>query len=371
MMSTALTRVEGFAQLNKLGWSMFYSLARISKMLAVEVKELEAFAANKQKSFLRKGRGGWGCDSQDIEKFTQHFGYLKSSRPAQVITCFVTKGGVLKTTLSLNLARLLAMHGIRTLVIGLDLQADVTSALGYDLADHNTELKDILRSIDSTRGLYDYAQGDVGLEDIIVKTDLPALDLIPETPELMSLEQQLISRARREFWLKEKVVEPLKQRYEVIILDCSPNWNQLITNALTATDLLISPIECKINNYRNLKMFIALMNQFKSDLELKFKHLYVPTRLSATRKLSKEIFSWYQENVPGCSPISVRESLDGEEATAMHLSIPEFAPDSLAAVEMRELVKHIWQLAHPSLKEKNKKSAREVAQAKEMVWPSA
>ena len=78
-------------------------------------------------------------------------------------------------------------------------------------------------------------------------------------------------------------------------------------------------------------------------MNVSFKHLYVPTRLSPNRKLSREIREWYGTFLENCTKSSVRESIQGEEATAMRVSIPEFAPTSVAANEMRALCSELWQ----------------------------
>lgn len=277
--------------------------------------------------------------TRDLHIFGEKVGFMSSPTSPKVISLFVSKGGVLKTTLTLNFARLAALHGIRTCVIGLDMQGDITSSLGFaaELENHMT-LNEALQTLNSVRGLFDYYSGHVGLTDVIISTDLPHLDLIPETPELIALEQDLIHRHKREFWLKDKVVEPLKKKYDLIILDCSPNWNRLITNALVASDALISPLECKINNFRNFRMFEAFIQQIRRDLDLEFRHLYVPTRYSPQRKLSREILEWYQQNLPNCIRLPVREHVQGEEAMAMHVSVGEYAPRSEASREMAALI---------------------------------
>ncbi len=268
-------------------------------------------------------------------------GYLKKPKQAKVITTFVTKGGVLKTSLTLNMARLSALHGLRTLVIGLDMQTDITSALGYSPGGEADDLQSAMDQVDQTLGLMDYFSGQAGLEDLIQKTDLPTLDFIPETPELVALEQQLNQKVRREYWLKEKVSDPLKNAYDLIFFDCSPNWSQLITNALVACDVLVSPLECKINNFRNFKMFASFVKEFKSDLHLDFDHVFVPTKLNKNRKLSREIFEWYQSQLHNCLSTAFREHNAGEEASALNLSIPEFKPGSEMALEINSLMKEL------------------------------
>lgn len=256
---------------------------------------------------------------------------------------FVTKGGVLKSSLTLNIARMAALHGIRTCVVGLDMQGDVSNALG-DVMDEDVSLDEALSRASATKGLAQLYTGDATLDDVLKPTDLPNLFYIPETPELVALDQSLINRNRREYWLRDQVVMPLKREFDLVLLDCSPNWNRLITNALVASDVLVSPLECKINNFRNLTTFRALIQEFSEDMAASFRHVFVPTRFTPTRKLSREIRDWYVQNLATCTHEAVRESIQGEESMAMRVSIPEFAPTSVAANEMRALLSEIWQI---------------------------
>lgn len=330
---------------------MFYTLSKAARLFSypdsspLSASDLQEMSDRHELPPLKKGRGGLGWSPETVAGVGQEIGFLKHPAKPLFLSVFVTKGGVLKTTVSLNIARLLALHGIKTLVIGLDLQGDITSALGYQPAEGADDLDEAMAALDGTRGLYDYFKEKAGLTELILKSDLPHLDFIPETSELIALDQELFLRPRREHWLKEKVITPLTQKYEAIILDSSPNWNQLTTSSLVAADMLVSPVECRINNFRNLRLFRALLKQCQSDLDLDFQHMYVPTRLNTQRKLSREIFQWYQENLPGCSEVAVRESIHGEEGSALHRSIPELAPDAQAAEEMKALVRAIWNLA--------------------------
>lgn len=270
--------------------------------------------------------------------------FVKPEKPVAA-SVFVTKGGVLKTTLTLNLARMAALNGLKVCVVGLDMQGDITQTLGNEGPDENESLEEALRTLNSMKGLSELFVGQATLEEIIVPTEIPTLSYIPETPELVALDQSLLSRNRREYWLLENVIQPLKARFDLILMDCSPNWNRLINNALVASDVLISPIESKINNFRNLRTFRALISEFRRDMRLEFKHLFVPTRVVSSRRLSREIFQWYQENLgtgeARCTGRSIRESIHGEEATALRLSIPEHSPNSVAAAEIRLLLAEI------------------------------
>lgn len=278
----------------------------------------------------------------EMPEVGSRIGFMKQPEQPIAAAVFVTKGGVLKSSLTLNLARMAALHGIRTCVVGLDMQGDITSALSNESGDEDASLEDAFAKVNSLRGLADVFRGVASVEEVTRATDIPTLSYIPETPELVALDQSLINRNRREYWLRDSVVEPLKRKFDLVLMDCSPNWNRLITNALVAADTLVSPVECKINNFRNLKIFRALIQEFRSDMRAEFAHAYVATRLSANRKLSREIFDWYGANLTNCLATPLRESVQGEEATALKISVPEHAPTSAAAQEMRGLLIELW-----------------------------
>ena len=288
------------------------------------------------------GKKGW--NKNDLHLIGEKLGFINPLRKSTVMAVFTTKGGVLKTTLSLNFARMAALHNIRTCVVGLDMQGDITYSLGYDHGLNETDnFHEAINKIDQVVGLYDLFNNTKNISSILLKTDLPKLSLIPETPELVSLSDALNNINRREYWLKDKVIKSLKNYFDLIILDCSPNWNRLTTNALVSCDFLVSPLECKINNYRNFKVFKHFLTQFKEDMGLDFKTFFVPTRFNNNRKLSKDIKSWYHNNVEDCLQFGLRDWLQGEEAMALNKSIIEHAPSKKSSDEMKLLLANIFE----------------------------
>jgi chromosome partitioning protein len=326
-----------------------YTLKKIQDMFGQEISRSSLIKAENLGKIPSPQREQTGAiqrrswSTEDLPAIGEKFGFLKKPVHPAVITVFTPKGGVLKSSLTINIGRMAALHNIKTVIVGLDFQGDVTSALGFnpDL-DESSSLEEALDKLNSIFGLFDFERGDKCLSDLIHTSDIPTLHFIPETPELQQLDQAIKDKPRREFWLKEKVIEPLKQHYDLVIIDCSPNWNQLVTNALAACDLLISPIECKINNFRNFKAFRVFIEKYKADVKLTFDHMFIPTRLSPTRKLSSEIRKWYLANIDNCTEIAIREGIHGEEAMASYISVPEFAPNNLAAQEMRQILMEIW-----------------------------
>ncbi len=323
----------------------YFSLKKVADIfggphLKSRIQEMEQAELIPKSQKYRSGaifRQGWTIDQLPL--IGEKIGFFKKFSEPTAIAVFTTKGGVLKSTLALNFARTAALHGLKTCVVGLDIQGDVTTALGFESdLENKASLEEIIDKLNRTKGLSDLFNGQVRLQDIITTTDLDNLFLIPETPELVALNDSLSTINRREFWLKEKVIDHLKDCFDLVIMDCSPNWNKLTTNALVACDALVSPLECKINNFRNFKVFRHFLSEFKEEMRMDFEAVFVPTRYSSNRKLSIDIHSWYKANVEGCTEGGVRESVMGEEATALNKSLIEHAYSKPVAKEMRELL---------------------------------
>ena len=285
----------------------------------------------------------------NLPKIGKKIGFFRKMKGPKVVTFFTTKGGVLKTTISLNVARAAAISGVKTLVIGLDMQGDMTNAIeGSVPIDDETDFHQKLQEEQSTKGLFDFYSGECHLFDLIKKTDLEHLHYIAETPELILLNDHINNLNRREFWLNDKVISKLNTIYDLIILDCSPSWNKLTTNALCASDLLISPIECKINNFRNLQIFKQLINEFKEDLRINFQNLFIPTKYSSQKRLSKDIYHWYQENIEDLSASRLSECASCEEAMALNKSVIETKPSARSAIELKEVFAEVGKILSKS-----------------------
>jgi chromosome partitioning protein len=150
---------------------------------------------------------------------------------ARIIAVANQKGGVGKTTTSINLAASLALSEQRTLLIDCDPQGNTTSGIGFP--------KDPGR-----RTLYNSLILDEPLERIIIKTQVEGLDLIPADKNLVGAEVELVSAESREYQLK-KVLPQVNEKYDYIVMDCPPALGLLTLNALTAADSVLVPIQCE------------------------------------------------------------------------------------------------------------------------------
>lgn len=275
---------------------------------------------------------------QQLPEIGARFGFLEKPKQQKVICVYTAKGGILKTTLAYTLARVLAINGLKTLVIGLDIQCSIT-----DIALPPKDLESLEESeLEQFVGLYHFLYERTPLEQVIQHTILPTLDIIPETPDLNILEKKLRLENRREYLLKDKLISELSD-YDVIVFDNGPSWNQLIENALTAANVIISPIGCDLGTYQALQTNLATLFEFQQSMKLEWDKFYlVPTLLEKT-KLSQQIYgSYLNQYAEQIIPTPIRRGVKGQEAILLRQSAIEHDPTSPLAQDYFELIQDLW-----------------------------
>jgi chromosome partitioning protein len=163
----------------------------------------------------------------------------------KIIAIANQKGGVGKTTTAVNLSGSLGVLEYKTLIIDADPQANATSGVGLDPKN--------------TRNIYDCLINNVDPEELILKTDNPNLDILPSHIDLVGAELEMINLPEREYLLRN-ALSKLKDKYDFIIIDCSPSLGLITVNALSAADSVIIPVQCE---YYALEGLGKLLNTIK------------------------------------------------------------------------------------------------------------
>jgi len=163
----------------------------------------------------------------------------------KIIAVANQKGGVGKTTTSVNLSGSLGVLEYKTLLIDADPQANATSGVGLDPKN--------------TKNIYDCFINDIDPSELIIQTANPNLDIITSHIDLVGAELEMINLPNREFMLKQ-ALEKIKDKYDFIIIDCSPSLGLITVNALTSADSVIIPVQCQ---YYALEGLGKLLNTIK------------------------------------------------------------------------------------------------------------
>jgi chromosome partitioning protein len=167
------------------------------------------------------------------------------------------KGGVGKTTTAINLSAALAVSEKRTLLVDCDPQGNATTGLGFDKNKiYNT--------------LYHGMIGKVAAKNIVLDSDIDTLKIIPSRVELIGFEVEMMSEPKREMALKNLLVQ-LSDSFEYIIIDCPPSLSLLTVNALTASDLMLIPLQCEFYALEGLGQLLKTMKRIKHNLNPKLK----------------------------------------------------------------------------------------------------
>lgn len=165
---------------------------------------------------------------------------------SKIIAFANQKGGVGKTTTCINLAAYVAVMGKKVLVVDLDPQGNATSGLGIDKTD---ELKTV----------YDLISGDTSVDEVVKPTLIEDLDILPSTVDLAGAELEMVEMPQREKIVKG-ILDPLRAKYDFIMIDCPPSLGLITVNALTACDSVIIPMLCE---YYPLMGITQLMNTIR------------------------------------------------------------------------------------------------------------
>ncbi|WP_399553234.1 ParA family protein [uncultured Propionibacterium sp.] len=256
-------------------------------------------------------------------------------RRAVVIALCNQKGGVGKTTTTINLGAALAELDRKVLLVDFDPQGSASLGLGVHPHTLDKSIYNLLLS------------GQYAFDDVVLSTNVPGLDLMPANIDLSAAEVQLVSEVAREQTLK-RVLDPVRDRYDFVLIDCAPSLGLLTINALTASDRVIIPLECEYFALRGVALLSDTINKVIDRLNPDLRVLGVLAtmfdgRTVHTREVLNRVLEVFGDEV---FHTVVRRTIRFPETTVAGEPITTYAPGSPGAASYRTLAKEVLVRCH-------------------------
>ena len=254
---------------------------------------------------------------------------LDSHGPARIISLCNQKGGVGKTTTTINLAAALAGYDRKVLAVDFDPQGALSAGLGIPTHDVST-VYDLL--IDSKRDP----------REIIVPTAVPNLDIMPANIDLSAAEVQLVNEVARETILS-RVLRKVAADYDVILVDCQPSLGILTVNALTASHGVIIPLECEFFALRGVAMLIETIDKVRDrlnpsiELDGLLATMYDPRTLHSREVLERVVEAFGDDVLETV----IGRTVKFPDASVSGMPITDFAPEHAAAQAYLRLAREL------------------------------
>jgi chromosome partitioning protein len=255
---------------------------------------------------------------------------LEKHGPARVISMVNQKGGVGKTTSTVSLGSALADYGRKVLLVDFDPQGALSVALGMNPNEMDLSIYNLL------------TQSDCHIGDVIVNTRVPGLDLVPSNIDLSAAEVQLVSEVGREYAL-QRVLAPIIEDYDIVLIDCQPSLGLLTLNALTASTEVIIPMETEYFALRGVALLKDTIDKVVSRLNPELRILGVlPTMYNPRTLHGREVL----ESVTGAFgdtvfSTTINRTVKFPDSAVAGEPITTFAPSSGGAQAYRRLAREV------------------------------
>lgn len=245
---------------------------------------------------------------------------LVNHGPAKVISVVNQKGGVGKTTSTINIGAALAQYGRKVLLVDLDPQGALSVGLGISVYQLEKTMFHVLGS------------DRIPAKNVLVSTSVENLDLLPSNIELSAVEMQLVSEVGREHAL-QSALQPLMSEYDYIIIDCQPSLGLLTVNALAASDGCVVPLETEYFALRGLALLTQTVDKIKSRINPRLEIIGIlPTMYDPRTVHGREVLERVEEAFGDkVFETVIMRTVKFPETTAAGAPITQYAPKSPAA----------------------------------------
>jgi chromosome partitioning protein len=255
--------------------------------------------------------------------------------PARILAMANQKGGVGKTTTTINLGAALAEYGRRVLLVDFDPQGALSVGLGAN--PHNLDLT-----------IYNVLmQDDIGVEDVLIKTNVAGLHVLPANIDLSAAEIQLVNEVAREMALA-RVLRPVRNDYDFILIDCQPSLGLLAINALTCAHGVLVPLECEFFSLRGVALLLDTIDKVRErlnfDLELEgiLATMY-DSRTTHSRQVLQRVVEAFGDKV---YQTVITKTVKFPESTVAGAPITSLDPASSGARNYRQLAREVIAAVH-------------------------
>ncbi len=255
---------------------------------------------------------------------------LKSHGPARVVALCNQKGGVGKTTSTINLGAALTEYGRRVLLVDFDPQGALSVGLGIQPHQLDRTVYDVLM------------ESSVSLDDVLLKTNVPGLDLVPSNIDLSAAEVQLVNEVAREQTLA-RALTPALPDYDIVLIDCQPSLGLLTVNALTAADGVVIPLECEFFSLRGVALLIDTIEKVRERLNPRLHIEGILATMYDSRTVhGREVFARVVEAFGDTVfDTVITRTVRFPETTVAGEPITTWAPSSSGALQYRALAKEV------------------------------
>jgi chromosome partitioning protein len=249
---------------------------------------------------------------------------------ARVISMCNQKGGVGKTTTTINLGASLAEFGRKVLLVDFDPQGSLSVGLGLNPHEMDLTIYNLLMDRETT------------LDEVVVPSGIEGMDLLPSNIDLSAAEVQLVHEVAREQTL-QRVLAPALEHYDVILIDCQPSLGLLTVNALTASDGVIVPLECEYFALRGVALLKTTIDKVRERLNPKLEidgvlGTMFDGRTLHSREVMERLVSAWGEKV---FHTVIRRTVKFSDATVAGEPITSYASSSTGADAYRQLAKEV------------------------------